>query len=974
MDRDDLRRQESRSRNAMSTEGQQVSDSLSKKEEEDKAKNVSEKIAENRSTSAAQRTKSCSPSPLSKEKNNTLSRSESRGKQSRSKSRRDGGGESRERLRRSDAHGGREKSTRRRRSHYSKSPSSRGRSESPNRSNRGRSHHSRSRSASRERLSNRRRSHHSRSPSRDRNDSMKRSSRRRSHLSRSPSRKSHSNYRRRSHHSRSRSESQSRSRSCSPGDQKKPSRRECLGRSKSDERQLRSRYRRSKSGRRSMQTSCSASSGTRSEVEMVTSNIEVAAPSALEIANAFAEKEVESNERRKSLPKSGSKCDLYLLHSMVAKSPNAAKASRASMERRASIDHISLVETPKPLPSADDGVGGRSASFGDSTSFISTMDLAGLDNYRRASMELAASYKSEQILSNRTANRRASMSIVPLVASKGVNEGNNNVQSTKANRHASMDFVPASWSASTTKESIDKNAPVGKVERRPAPGSWNCPNEECGKLNSARRIECKICGTKKPKQDADERRSKSRRSKNDRRHRSKSRSSSKKDRRAPTSSSSKEKKSTRGKIKGSGDDTDSAGSKSDGDYNNIKHAAGAIVTAGVVTTATAQEAAAGSSGDGTSSEKKDADSKQVTGKDADNSTGTATTTASSPQSSSKTNDEGEQKQLLDKEDGVQMTSRVDRRIVMRGSRARRSIMALFDSQDEIVVLTPATLQSNFSSTIRQKTRGPAKYAAFASAFFVVVFVVLLAAFFEFAPLPGVPIWQPVLAIGNQLIESVIETTLYIMAVYLIIKNGAVLALYFVRHCGLYVGMVCIAYAIADTSLLVKYGSGGADDGAERWARVALSACLGVSSMTTAVLLQARICTRIELRALNSVTGETDDEIALYLKKDRHLTADEMRKKREGIKDWYHRTMYIAVLGYQVLAVMIPLASSVWYLLNDVGSLTEFNLCRYTTSRCVDITIRPNALVDKNVEIKWDLQNGSLILSILGTSCRQSYPF
>jgi len=694
---------------------------------------------------------------------------------------------------------------------------------------------------------------------------------------------------------------------------------------------------------------------------MVTSNIEVAAPSALEIANAFAEKEVESNERKKSLPKSGSKCDL--LHSMVAKSPNAtadAKASRDSMERRASIDHISLVETPKPLPSAEDGVGGRSASFGDSTSFISTMDLAGLDNYRRrASMELAATYKSEQILSNRTASRRASISIVPLVASKGVNEGNNNVQSTKAN---------------TTKESIDKNAPVGKVERRPAPGSWNCPNEECGKLNSARRIECKICGTNKPKQDADERRSKSRRSKNDRRHRSKSRSSSKKDRRAPPSSSSKEKKSTRGKIKESGDDTDSAGGKSDGDHNNIKHAAGAIVTAGVVTTATAQEAAAGSSGDGTSSEKKDADSKQVTGKDADNSTGTATTTASSPQSSSKTNDEGEQKQLLDKEDGFQMTSRVDRRIVMRGSRARRSMMALFDSQDEILVLTPATLQSNFSSTIRQKTRGPAKYAAFASAFFVVVFVILLAAFFEFAPLPGVPIWQPVLALGNQLMESFIETTLYIMALYLIIKNGAVLALYFVRHCGLYVGMVCIAYAIADTSLLVKYGSGGADDGAERWARVALSACLGVSSMTTFVLLQARTCTRIELRALNSVTGETDHEIALYLKKDRHLTADEMRKKREGIKDWYHRTMYIAVLGYQVLAVMIPLASSVWYLLNDVGSLTEFNLCRYTTSRCVDITIRPNALVDKDVEIKWDLQDGSLILSILGTSCRQSYPF
>jgi len=149
--------------------------------------------------------------------------------------------------------------------------------------------------------------------------------------------------------------------------------------------------------------------------------------------------------------------------------------------------------------------------------------------------------------------------------------------------------------------------------------------------------------------------------------------------------------------------------------------------------------------------------------------------------------------------------------------------------------------------------------------------------------------------------------------------------------------------------------------------VTLSACLGISSMTTAVLLQGKICTRIELRALNSVTGETDNEIALYLKKDRHLTPDEMRKKREGIKDWYHRTMYIAVLGYQVLAVMIPLASAVWYLINDVGSLTEFNLCRYTTSRCVDITIRPNALVEKDVEISWDLQNGTLILSMLGTS-------
>ena len=886
----------------------------------------------------SRRTKSRSPSPFSKEQKNQLSRSESRRKQSRSKSRRDGG-KSRERSRRSESRGEREKSSRRRRSHYSKSPSSRDRSKSPKRSNRRRSHHSRSRSPSRERRSNRRRSHHSRSSSRERKESRIRSSRRRSHHSRSPTR--------------------SKSRSFSPGDQKKSSRRDSMGRSKSDGRRLRSSYRRSKSGRRSRHRSrsVSISSGNRSEVEKAVSSVNVAAPSALEITNAVLEKETaESNEKKTSLPKSGSKCDLYLLHSMVADSPSATAADgkaigrRGSLERRASIDHITLVETSKHQPSANGGTANRRASFGGSTLF-SMMDLAGLDNTnRRASMELAATYKSEQVLTSRTVSRRASISIVPSVASNGGKEVDKNLPRNKASRHASMDFVPASWTASNATEPADKTS-SNKVERRPAPGSWSCQKEGCGKLNSARRKECKICGTSKPIQDDDhKRRSKSRRSKSRRRHRSKSKSRS------------SSKKKSRAKRRESADNTDSDDSKSDGNYNDFKRAAATMTTTGVAAVA------ADSAGDTASThETKGDESKNVTGKDADNSTGTSTTAASSPQSSSKTNDEEEKKQLLDKEDGVQMTSRVDRRSAMRGSRVRRSMMALFDSQEEIVVLTPATLESNFASTIRQKTRGPAKYAAFSSAFFVVILVVLLAAFFDFAPLPGVPIWQPVLAIGNQLIESIIETTLYIMAVYLILKKGAILAMYFVRHCGLYVGMVCIAYAIADISLLVKYGSGGGDDGGERWARVAISACLGVASMTTAVLLQGRICTRIELRALNSVTGETDDEIALYLKKDRHLTPDEMRKKREGIKDWYHRTMYIAVLGYQVLAVMIPLASAVWYLINDVGSLTEFNLCRYTTSRCVDITIRPNALVEKDVEINWDLQNGTLILSMLGTS-------
>lgn len=904
----------------------------------------------------SRQTKSRSPSPFGKEKKNPLSRSEGRRKQSRSKSRRDVGAKSRERSRRSESRGGREKSTScRRRSHHSKSPSSRDRSKPPKRSNRRRSHHSRSRSPSRERRSNRRRSHHSRSPSQERKESRTRSSRRRPHHSRSPSR----SRRRRSHHSRSLSRSRSSSRSFSPGDRKKPSRRESMGRSKSDGRRLRSSYRRSKSGRRSRHRShsVSLSSGTRgSEVEKTVSNVNVAPPSALEIASAVLNKGAESSERKTSLPKSGSKCDLYLLHGMVADSPSddaadgKASRGRGSLERRASIDHITLVETSKPQPSADSDTANRRASFGGSTSF-SMMDLAGLDTTkRRASMELAATYKSEQVLTSRTASRRASISIVPSVASNGQKDAEKNLQQGKANRYASMDFVPASWTVPTATEAVEQNTSSRKVERRPAPGSWICPKEECGKLNSARRTECKTCGTSKPKRDADKRRSKSRRSKSRRRHRSKSKS----------------RKKSRAKRRESGDDSsDSDGSKS----------ATATTEVAATTTATAEAAAADSPGDTAStptSEKKGVDSKQIAGKDADNSTGTSTTAASSPQSSSKTNDEEEQKQLLDKEDGVQMTSRVDRRSAMRGSRVRRSMMALFDSQEEIVVLTPATLESNFVSTIRQKTRGPAKYAAFSSSFFVVILVVLLAAFFDFAPLPDVPIWQPVLAIGNQLIESIIETTLYIMAVYLILKKGAVLAMYFVRHCGLYVGMVCIAYAIADISLLVKYGSGGADDGGERWSRVALSACLGVSSMTTAALLQGRICTRIELRALNSVTGETDDEIALYLIKDRHLKPDEMRKKREGIKDWYHRTMYIAVLGYQVLAVMIPLASAVWYLINDVGSLTEFNLCRYTTSRCVDITIRPNALVEKDVDISWDLQNGTLIFSMLGTSHLRGY--
>ena len=757
--------------------------------------------------------------------------------------------------------------------------------------------------------------------------------------------------RRRSHHSRSPSQS----RSSSPGNRKKPSRRGSMSRSKSDGRRLRSSHRRSKSGRKSRQRSrsMSLSSGNRSSEEKVVSSQEVSTLSAVEIVNAALKKEAEGKGRKGSLPKSGSKCDLYLLHSKVTESASAT---------------IDDKQTFKPPTSVEGGTANHRALFGGSTSF-SMADITGLDtDKRRASMELAGTFKSENVVSGQMA-RRASISIVPSMASMDETEAEGKVPSTgKAKRHASMDFVPSSWTEPSTNstEPAGKNSSASKVERRPAPGSWKCPKEECGKLNSARRKECKLCAASKPKRDTstDTCRSDSRRSKSRRRHRSKSksRSSGKKERRTPTSASKETKSKTRSKK--IGDDAKSGGGKSDTDHSDLKQAAAAIATAGAVV-ATADAATV--EGGRASSEEKDVDPKKVAGKDADNSTGTTTTTAtSSPQSSSKTNDEEDQKQLIDKADGVQMTSRVDRRRVMsRGGRARRSMTVFFNGQEEILVLTPATLESNFVSTIRRKTRGPAKYLAFASAFFVVVFVILLVAFFEFAPVFGVPIWQPVLAIGNQLIESIIETTLYIMAVYLILKKGAVLAMYFVRHCGLYVGMVCLAYAIGDISLLVQYGSGGANDGGERWARVTLSMCLAVSSIATAVLLQGRICTKIELRALNSVTGETDDEIALYLKKDRHLTPDGMRKKREKIKDWYHRTMFIAVLGYQILAVMIPLASSAWYLINDVGSLTDFNLCRYTTSRCVDITIKQqDALVDKDVEIKWDLQNGALILSIL----------
>ena len=693
-------------------------------------------------------------------------------------------------------------------------------------------------------------------------------------------------------------------------------------------------------------------------------------------------REGEGDSTSKRLRRSRSKDSVYSSsdqHPSHRKRPHRSKSAddgdalrrqesrRRSNRRRSHHSRSSSQSRSSSPPTSVEGGTANRALLGGSTSFIMA-DITGLDtDKRRASMELAGTFKSENVVSGQMA-RRASISIVPSLASKDETEAEGKVPSTgKAKRHASMDFVPSSWTepSTTGAEPAEKNSSAGKVERRPAPGSWKCLKEECGKLNSARRKECKVCGASKPKRDTstDTCRSDSRRSKSRRRHRSKSksRSSGKKERRTPTSAS-KDTKSKTGRKK-IGDDAKSGGDKSDTDHSDLKQATADIATAGAVAAtadaATAEEGRA-------SSEKKDVDRKKVAGKDTDNSTGTTTTAASSPQSSSKTNDEEDQKQLIDKADGVQMTSRVDRRRVMsRGGRARRSMKAFFNSQKEILVLTPATLESNFVSTIRRKTRGPAKYLAFASTFFVVVFVILLAAFFEFAPVFGVPIWQPVLAIGNQLIESIIETTLYIMAVYLILKKGAVLAMYFVRHCGLYVGMVCLAYAIGDISLLVQYGSGGANDGGERWARVTLSMCLAVSSIATAVLLQGRICTKIELRALNSVTGETDDEISLYLKNYRHLTPDGMRKKREKIKDWYHRTMYIAVLGYQILAVMIPLASSAWYLINDIGSLTDFNLCRYTTSRCVDITIKQqDALVDRDVEIKWDLQNGALILSIL----------
>ena len=248
---------------------------------------------------------------------------------------------------------------------------------------------------------------------------------------------------------------------------------------------------------------------------------------------------------------------------------------------------------------------------------------------------------------------------------------------TRQRRKVSMDLFlssPADTEEDTGK-SKGKRFATGLLRRA---GLTTDEKLLCGKLNSARRKECKICGASKPKRDADKRRSKSRRSKSRRRHRSKSKS----------------RKKSRAKRGESGDDTDSNGSKSDEEYNDFKQAATAIATTGgaATTTATAQAAAADSSGDTASnSEKKGVDSKQVAGKDADNSTGTSTTAASSPQSSSKTNDEEEQKQLLDKEDGVQMTSRVDRRSAMRGSRVRRSMMALFDSTEGIVVLTPATL-------------------------------------------------------------------------------------------------------------------------------------------------------------------------------------------------------------------------------------------------------------------------------------------
>ena len=45
----------------------------------------------------------------------------------------------------------------------------------------------------------------------------------------------------------------------------------------------------------------------------------------------------------------------------------------------------------------------------------------------------------------------------------------------------------------------DQDARLSKRRgRRPAPGSWSCPDGGCDTLNSARRSECKVCGTPKP--------------------------------------------------------------------------------------------------------------------------------------------------------------------------------------------------------------------------------------------------------------------------------------------------------------------------------------------------------------------------------------------------------------------------------------------------------------------------------------------
>lgn len=315
----------------------------------------------------------------------------------------------------------------------------------------------------------------------------------------------------------------------------------------------------------------------------------------------------------------------------------------------------------------------------------------------------------------------------------------------------------------------------------------------------------------------------------------------------------------------------------------------------------------------------------------------------------------------------------DRRAKMKKSRKtsrskRISMCALGISEQEELVLTPAFLEKDLVSIIRKHSCPLPMYCSLVIAAINIVAIILVMIFFQQPPRSismDRPAWQLILSVGNQVLESYIEAFLFLVAVYLTVKKGSVLSVFFLRHVGFFQGLVGLTYVIADLSLFFKHGLGGSN-GAEKLFRAALSISLAVSSGMAVILLQSRVCRSLQTHASSTTSGDLDEKLEKLYSNYKGLNIDERRVMREKLKQRYHRLMYFAVLGFQIVAIAVSLWSVISYVSIDLGSLDDFNLCTHATTQCVDMVIKTSGGERVNAAVKWKLQGGTLILSLINS--------